>query len=55
MRTFGMMGEAVGYAAYVAKAFGTSPRGVYANHLDTFMGIIESPLNILPVVSLPKN
>ncbi|WP_209329452.1 FAD-dependent oxidoreductase [Lunatimonas salinarum] len=55
MRTCGMMGEAVGYAAYVAKAFGTSPRGVYANHLDTFMGIIESPLNVLPVVPLPKN
>ncbi|EON75995.1 hypothetical protein ADIS_3583 [Lunatimonas lonarensis] len=55
MRTCGMMGEAVGYAAYVAKAFGTSPRGVYANHLDTFMGIIESPLNILPVVPLQKN
>jgi hypothetical protein len=54
MRTCGMMGEAVGYAAFVANKNGTSPRGIYTDHLDEFMGIIESPLNIYNYPSLPQ-
>lgn len=41
MRTCGMMGEAVGYAAYLCKKYNTNPRGVYKDHLDEFLGIIE--------------
>ncbi len=33
-RTTGMMGEVVGMAASLCKKYGTSPRGVYENHLD---------------------
>jgi hypothetical protein len=33
MRTCGMMGEVVGYAAKLCKENATSPRGVYENHL----------------------
>jgi len=41
MRTCGMMGEAVGYAAYVARKHDTTPRGVYQQHLDEFKSILE--------------
>ncbi|MBD2703141.1 FAD-dependent oxidoreductase [Spirosoma sp. BT702] len=41
MRTCGMMGEVVGIAAYVAKKYNTSPRGVYQAHLPELMGIIK--------------
>jgi hypothetical protein len=41
MRTCGMMGEVVGFAAYVAKKYNTSPRGVYQEHLPEFMSIIK--------------
>lgn len=41
MRTCGMMGEVVGFAAYVAKKYNTSPRGVYQEHLPEFMAIIK--------------
>ncbi|GAB3557119.1 FAD-dependent oxidoreductase [Spirosoma fluminis] len=41
MRTCGMMGEVVGFAAYVAKKNNTSPRGVYESHLPELMGIIK--------------
>jgi hypothetical protein len=34
MRTTGMMGEVVGMAAALCKQHGTTPRGVYENHLD---------------------
>ncbi|MHC4397031.1 MAG: FAD-dependent oxidoreductase [Planctomycetota bacterium] len=34
MRTCGMMGEVAGMAASLCKKYGTSPRGVYKNHLD---------------------
>lgn len=34
MRTTGMMGEVVGMAAAIAREYGTSPRGVYQDHLD---------------------
>lgn len=43
MRTCGMMGEAVGYAAYVAWKHNTNPPGVYQKHLDEFIGILENP------------
>ncbi|MFT4033372.1 MAG: FAD-dependent oxidoreductase [Siphonobacter sp.] len=47
MRTCGMMGEVVGYAAAIAKKYNTSPRGVYKDHLDEFMAVIkdETPPN----------
>lgn len=34
MRTTGMMGELVGYAAYLCRKYDTTPRGVYQDHLD---------------------
>ncbi|MBD3627957.1 FAD-dependent oxidoreductase [Cyclobacterium sp.] len=55
MRTCGMMGEAVGYAAFVAKKNNASPREVYNLHLNEFMDIIESPLNIYNLPTLPRN
>lgn len=55
MRTCGMMGEAVGYAAFVSKKQACSPREVYTDHLEEFMGIIESPLNIYEFPAIPKN
>lgn len=41
MRTCGMMGEVVGYAAYIGKKHNTSPRGVYQDYLAELMGIIK--------------
>lgn len=41
MRTCGMMGEVVGYAASVAVKNGTTPRGVYQNHLEELRDLIE--------------
>ena len=41
MRTCGMMGEAVGYAAYVCKKYDATPRDVYKEHLEEYLGIIE--------------
>ncbi len=41
MRTCGMMGEAVGYAAYICKKYDTNPRAVYKEHLEEYLGIIE--------------
>lgn len=55
MRTCGMMGEAVGYAAFVSKKNKCSPREVYTHHLNEFMGIIESPLNIYEFPTIPRN
>lgn len=55
MRTCGMMGEAVGYAAFVSKLKGCNPREVYTNHLEEFMGIISSPTNIFEFPTLPRN
>ena len=34
MRTTGMMGELLGYAAYLARKYDTTPRGVYQDHLE---------------------
>ena len=55
MRTCGMMGEAVGYAAFVANKNAVTPRGVYADHLNEFMEIIGSPLNIYDLPIIRKN
>lgn len=41
MRTCGMMGEVVGMAAFLAKEYQTTPRGVYEKHLPEFMGMIK--------------
>lgn len=41
MRTGGMMGEAVGYAAYLCKKYETNPRGVYKEHLKEYLGIVQ--------------
>lgn len=50
MRTCGMMGEVVGFAAYVAKKHNTSPRGVYQTYLPELMGIVRDdvPATITP-------
>ena len=34
MRTCGMMGEAVGKAAYLCKEYGLKPDGVYQNKIE---------------------
>lgn len=41
MRTCGMMGEVVGYAAAIAKKHQTTPRGVYQNRLNELMSVIK--------------
>jgi hypothetical protein len=41
MRTTGMMGEVAGMAAYLAKKYKTTPRGVYENHLDELKELME--------------
>ncbi|WP_346318474.1 FAD-dependent oxidoreductase [Chitinophaga sp. YIM B06452] len=41
MRTCGMMGEVVGFAAAVAKKYNTTPRGVYQDHLAELMAIVK--------------
>jgi len=41
MRTCGMMGEVVGFAASVAKKYKTTPRGVYQDHLPELVGILK--------------
>jgi hypothetical protein len=53
MRTCGMMGEAVGYAAYVSKKNSSTPRGVYENHLQEYMTLIQSPLSN-EILTLPQ-
>lgn len=41
MRTCGMMGEVVGFAAFLTKKYNTSPRGVYQEYLPELMAIIK--------------
>jgi len=41
MRTTGMMGEVVGMAASLCKKHGTTPRGVYEEHLDELIALME--------------
>ncbi|WP_210420804.1 FAD-dependent oxidoreductase [Chitinophaga sp. XS-30] len=41
MRTCGMMGEVVGFAAGIAKKHNTTPRGVYQHHLSELVAILK--------------
>ncbi|NUQ61148.1 MAG: FAD-dependent oxidoreductase [Pirellulales bacterium] len=41
MNTCGQMGAATGYAASVAARHGTTPRGVYENHLDELLALVR--------------
>lgn len=41
MRTCGMMGEVVGFAAALAAKYKTSPRGVYEHHLPELVGVLK--------------
>ena len=41
MRTCGMMGEVVGFAAFVANKHHSSPRGVYKDHLPELMTLLK--------------
>lgn len=41
MRTCGMMGEVVGYAAYVGKKHQATPRGIYRDHLQELVTLIR--------------
>ncbi len=43
MRTCGMMGEVVGKAAWIATTQGTTPRGVYQNHLPALIDLMQQP------------
>lgn len=43
MRTCGMMGEIVGKAAWICVRHGTSPRGVYADHLPLLKDLMSQP------------
>ena len=42
MRTCGMMGEVVGYAAKYCRKYNCLPREVYTNHLEEFIGELKS-------------
>jgi len=42
--TTGMMGEVVGRAATICKRRSTTPRGVYAEHLDEFKELLARPV-----------
>lgn len=52
MRTTGMMGEVVGMAASLCKEYGTTPRGVYQNHLPELKGLMQKGVG---KGSLPNN
>ena len=43
MKTCGMMGEIVGKAAALCVSQGTSPRGVYENHLARLQALMRQP------------
>ena len=42
MRTGGMMGEIVGYAAGLCKKHNTMPRKIYTDHLNEFIGLLKN-------------
>lgn len=42
MRTCGIMGEVVGYAARLCKKYGCRPRQIYTDHLDEFITFLKS-------------
>ncbi|MEQ9441346.1 MAG: FAD-dependent oxidoreductase [Cyclobacteriaceae bacterium] len=41
MRTCGMMGEAVGFAAALCRKYESNPRGIYENHLEELVDVIS--------------
>lgn len=41
MRTGGMMGEVVGYAAALCRKYGVNPRNIYENHLGEFLEVLR--------------
>jgi len=41
MRTCGMIGEVVGMAASICVSEGTTPRGVYTDHLDALKALMR--------------
>ena len=41
MRTCGIMGEVVGYAAAICHKYGCKPKDVYAVHLDEFLSMLK--------------
>ena len=46
MRTGGMMGEVIGYAARLCIRYGCDPRGVYTEHVDEFISELKSLPNL---------
>ncbi|MEM9675612.1 MAG: FAD-dependent oxidoreductase [Bacteroidota bacterium] len=44
MRTCGMMGEAVGYAASVCRKYDVLPRAVYEQHLDELIDLVSEDI-----------
>ena len=42
MRTCGIMGEVVGYAARICKKYSCNPREVYTQHLDELLSLLKS-------------
>ncbi len=44
MRTCGMMGEAVGYAASVCRKYDVQPREVYEQHLDELVDLVSEDM-----------
>ncbi len=42
MRTCGIMGEVVGYAARLCRKYGCLPRDIYKSHLDEFISFLQS-------------
>ncbi|MCL2813061.1 MAG: FAD-dependent oxidoreductase [Oscillospiraceae bacterium] len=42
MRTCGLMGEVVGYAAALCKKHGANPREIYTNHLGGFLAALKA-------------
>ena len=42
MRTTGMMGEVVGYAAYLCNKYGIYPKNIYTEHLQEFKTMLSN-------------
>jgi hypothetical protein len=54
MRTGGMMGEVIGMAASVCKRENTTPRGVYQDHLDDLIALMEKGVAEKPNIPEPN-
>jgi hypothetical protein len=42
VNTTGQMGVAVGYAASLCKKYSTDPRGIYENHIEELISLIDN-------------